>query len=1244
MDQYRFAIDRGGTFTDIYAETPDGGFKTLKLLSADPGRYHDAPTEGILRIIREHEPGFKGKRIPSEKIQWIRMGTTIATNALLERKGARLALMITQGFEDLLEIGYQNRPELFDLEIKKPELLYSKVFPVKERVRLVSEKSGLEPYDPDNPVKIGLSGEKFEIMEKPELKTIKAQLKSLKEDNITSLAVVLSHSYAFDEHEKHIRELALQMKIRHVSISSEVMPAVKMVSRGDTCMVDAYLTPLLRDYLADFLNGFEGPLDKTGVLFMRSDGGLVLGENFLGSNAILSGPAGGVVGYAESAYRQMGEKPLIGFDMGGTSTDVSRFDGHYEIIFENETAGVRLNSPQLNINTVAAGGGSRLFFENGVFKVGPESSGAYPGPVCYANDGYLSLTDANLALGKIIPDYFPQIFGETKDQPLDKNESLRQLEALTQKINEHPSLRNTSKLSLPEVAQGFIKVANQKMIRSIREISVMKGFDLKEHVLVCFGGAGGQHACGVARELGIKEILIPRFGGILSAYGLGMADVVAEEREPCARILTPENLDFVFNKIKSLTEKAVNKLLCQGFSSELIQPSAYLNLRYEGTDTQKMLLEPADKDFKGLFDRNYLKEFGFYHPEKDILIDDIRVVAKAVREKFCHRKIKQSRKSPLPDASRRVFFEDRWHQTPVFLYDGLKAGQIIPSPAIIIQQTQTIVIDPFSHARINSQGDILIKLKKPPAFSKSVKADPVGLSIFNGLFMSIAEQMGRSLQKTAVSVNIKQRQDFSCAVFDRLGRLIANAPHQPVHLGAMSQAVQAQIRLLGKEIKKGDVLLSNHPESGGSHLPDLTVITPVYEKDRLAFFVASRGHHADVGGVTPGSIPPFSSRLEEEGVAISSFKLVRNNRFMENDIIQLLKNETANKKDPRIKGARAVRDNIADLKAQVAANQKGVELLGELCGKYSIKTVQSYMNRIRENAEEAVREMLGELSDRLGLKQVDSLEAEDFMDDGSVIHLKITLDRHARSAVFDFSKTARAVKGNWNCPKAVTYSAVLYCLRSMIKKEIPLNHGCLKPVKLVLKKNSLLYPGKHKAVVGGNVLTSQRIVDVILKAFRQMAASQGCMNNLTFGDDRFAYYETIGGGAGAGPGWNGQSAVHTHMSNTRITDPEILERNYPVLLRIFCIRKNSGGKGKFTGGNGIIREIEFLKPLQLSILSERRIYAPYGLFGGGNGQKGLNMLITKDNNTIDLGGKNSLNVQAGDRIRIETPGGGGFKT
>lgn len=1005
--------------------------------------------------------------------------------------------------------------------------------------------------------------------------------------------------------------------------------------RAHTACAAAYLTPKITDYLAGFLAGFDDSLKDGSVplTFIQSDGGLAPYNDFGGHHAILSGPAGGVVGYAKTTP----SLPVIGFDMGGTSTDVSRYNGVYEHVLETTTAGVAIQAPQLDIHTVAAGGGSRLFWQHGMLVVGPESAGAHPGPVCYRKNGYLAVTDANAVLGRILPNEFPAIFGPDENEPLHVEGSREALEELRQQY--------CPTRSLEELAYGYLQVANEAMCRPIRNLTQMKGFDITTHTLACFGGAGPQHACAMAKALGMSRVFIHRYGGVLSAYGLSMADAVQESQEPTAQIYNVENAEFLEDMNHHLELLAVNataKLKAQGYDAGQVIVEKYLNMRYEGTDNAIMISESPDITFSESFVNQYQREFGFVLEGRELVIDDYRVRARVPGSTPPPQPPVSPKGTPPPRYQHSAYFETGWLQVPVYKMEDLEPGHELQGPCIIVQAISTVVLEIGCKAVITADGDLDVQIETTPVNRNDEEAevveDPVQLSIFSHRFMGIAEQMGRTLARTAISVNMKERLDFSCALFTADGGLVANAPHIPVHLGAMQAAVTFQVAYWKDHggIHDGDVLVSNHPQlAGGSHLPDITVITPVFHEGKIIFFVASRGHHADIGGIAPGSMPPHSKCLEDEGAMIIAFKLVKNGEFQQDGITEILLSPG---QLPGNSGTRNLRDNLSDLKAQVAANHSGIRLLHQLVEEYGLNTVDAYMRFIQNNAEVAVRDMLKQFARDNGTKA----SAVDYMDDGTPIVLTITIDSETGSAVFDFTGTGPQVLANHNAPPAVTYSAVIYSLRSLVNQDIPLNQGCLAPIEFIIPKYTVLNPSADAGVVGGNVLTSQRVVDVVLLAFRACAASQGCMNNLTFGDKEFGYYETIAGGAGAGPTWVGKSGVHTHCTNTRITDPEILERRYPVLLREFSIRPNSGGAGKNRGGDGVIRELEPLRPLTMSILSERRTLMPYGMAGGEDASTGRNLLIKESGIVVNMGGRCTGEIKPGERLRIETPGGGGY--
>uniref|UniRef100_A0AC34GWY0 5-oxoprolinase n=1 Tax=Panagrolaimus sp. ES5 TaxID=591445 RepID=A0AC34GWY0_9BILA len=1246
-----FGIDRGGTFTDVFVVYPDGKTNTFKLLSED-SNYNDAPTEAIRRVLSEYTGKEipRGSKIPTDNVSFIRMGTTVATNALLERNGEKTALLLTAGFKDLLKIGNQARTDIFDLNIKTPEMLYTEVYEVHERVVLVDETCQMNMK---GEIKEASNGQKVIIEQKVDEKQLRLALGAAVQKGIQSIAVALLHSYIYPEHERVVRDIANEFGFSHVSISSDVAPMVKIVPRGFTATADAYLTPIIRKYIEKFCSGFEDNLKDVVVEFMRSDGGLCSIQDFVGSKAILSGPAGGVVGVSYTAYDESNQNPIIAFDMGGTSTDVSRYAGHFNEIIESETDGIIIQSPQLEIHTVAAGGGSRLFFKNGMFVVGPQSSGSTPGPICYRKNGYLSITDANIVLNRIVPEHFPYIFGKTEDQPLDRDAAVEEFKKITEQINKHMTEKGHQKMSMEEVALGFIKVANETMCRPIRRLTEAKGYDTAQHTLACFGGAGGQHACAVARSLGMKKVKIHKNAGVLSAYGLVLADVVVEKQAPVMKAIQ-SNFNDIQILLKKLENDSKKHLVSQGFNEKELVFEKILHMRYHKTDAIIMCSDQNGKlstkdDFVDEFGKQYMREFGFTISDREIIVDDVRV--RGIGKRYLSEKTEKldasSQESAKLVGEYEGFFEHGKQKMHFFKLDDLRPGNAIHGPAVIIDKNCTILVEPKCSAEITEAGDVEINVESLGAESLGDSVNSVHLSIFSHRFMSIAEQMGSVLQRSSISTNIKERLDFSCALFGPDGGLVANAPHIPVHLGGMQAAVQYQLNYHGKNgLKPGDVLLSNHPIAGGSHLPDLTVITPVFigNSKEPDFFVANRGHHADIGGLSPGSMPPHSTRLIEEGAIFTTFKIVSEGKFQEDELIEILK---APGKVPGCAGSRNLKDNLADLRAQIAANQKGINLLEELIKAYGTDTVKKYMAHIQSAAENTVRQMLINNANKFAKSDDDKivvLSYSDGMDDGSIINLNVSVARDTGDAVFDFTGTTCQVYSSINAPKAITTSAIIYCLRCLLGEDIPLNQGCLASVKIVSPEKTIINPDQEAAVVGGNVQTSQRLCDVVFGAFKAVAASQGCMNNITFGDETMGYYETVAGGAGAGPGYNGRSGVHTHMTNTRITDPEILESRYPVILRKFTLRPNSGGTGKYHGGDGVERYLQFRRPITLTVMTERRVLAPYGLYGGKDGKRGTNILYrSKKASRINLGPKNSVNVEPGDIFELSTPGGGGWE-
>lgn len=1277
---------RGGTFTDCVGNPGTGQQEddvVLKLLSVDPENYPDAPLEGIRRLLEK----LTGKSIPrgqpldTSMIDSLRMGTTVATNALLERKGERCALITTKGFKDVLNIGNQTRPHIFDLSISKPEVLYEQVVEVDERVTLEDfvedpEQKVSTPNGDD--LVVGLSSEVVKVLKRPDVNDIKLTLTLIYESGIRSIGVCLMHSYTFPDHEKLVGEIARQIGFTHISLSSELSPMIKYVARANSSIVDAYLTPEIRKYLFSFeaglMHGYLSQQKALGVRchFMQSDGGLVDAASFSGLRAVLSGPAGGVVGYSETCYNPKNNIPLIGFDMGGTSTDVSRYgEGKFHHVFETVTAGVTIQSPQLDINTVAAGGGSILTYKNGLFHVGPESASSQPGPACYRKGGPLTVTDANLFLGRLLPEYFPKIFGPNEDQSLDLEASTRKFEELTKQINE--SNPDMPQMTPHEVAYGFIKVANETMARPIRQLVQAKGHVASHHRLVSFGGAGGQHAVDIAKSLGINTVLIHRYSSVLSAYGMALADVVEDIQEPSSVTLDESSKEHLQSKLDALRNRSKKTLYAQEFKDEDIVFEDYLNLRFKGTESAIMVPKGESWDFVQRFNEIHKREFGFIF-DKEIIVDDVRVraIGKSVtnNESYVDDQIEELEANNgifnVTDDTikfkKEVYLDGEHQVTPVYRLEDFKIGTKIYGPAIVADGTQTNLIPPNSSALILRSHMVVTiddvnksNASQEQESSVDTAVDPVLLSIFGHRFMDIAEQMGASLQKTSVSVNVKERLDFSCALFDAQGNLVANAPHVPVHLGSMSTCIGFQANHWKGKLKPGDVMVSNHPSAGGTHLPDITVITPAFLDDEIIFYVASRAHHSDIGGLLPGSMPPNSKLLIQEGATIFSELLVKNGEFQEERMTELLLTEPAKK--PGCSGSRRLSDNISDLKAQLAANQKGISLIDNLVKEFGLSTIMKYMVAIQDNAATTVEQMLN----RIIAENGNELHSADFMDDGSKIQLKVTPDENSGKVVFDFTGSSMQSYSNINAPMAITYSAIIYCMRCLVDENIPLNQGCLRPIKVIIPDSSILNPDDGCAVVAGNVCTSQIITGVIFSAFKASANSQSCCNNFTFGvggnDSQgnyiqgFGYYETIAGGHGAGPTWNGTSGVHTNMTNTRITDAEIFERRYPVLIREFSLRPNSGGAGAHRGGDGVIRDIEFRIPVTASILSERRVIAPHGLEGGCDGERGVNIWVRaiKDENgnvvgtrEVNVGGKNTVEAGAGDRFVINTPGGGGY--
>jgi len=1190
---WQFWIDRGGTFTDIVARAPDGTLKTGKLLSEDPGRYDDAAVEGMRRLLGlgAEDP------FPAGEVDAIKMGTTVATNALLERRGEPTALVITAGFRDALFIAQQNRPHIFALKIERPPPLYGRVIEADERT--------------------GTDGEVVRPLDETALR---AALEEARAAGCTAAAIAFLHGYRFPEHERRAAAIARDAGFAQVSASHEVAPLIKLVPRGQTAVADAYLSPVLDRYIARVSESVAG----APLYFMQSSGGLVSAERFRGKDAILSGPAGGVVGAVETA-RAAGAERIIGFDMGGTSTDVSHYRGEYERSFDSEVAGARLMVPIMAIHTVAAGGGSVCRFDGQRLRVGPASAGAHPGPVCYRNGGPLAVTDCNVMLGKLQPDFFPAVFGESGEEPLDATEVRTAVEEVGRQIAEETG----EPRSAEEVAEGFVTVAVEHMARAIKSITVERGHDATKYTLAVFGGAGGQHGCLVADALGIEEVLIHPMAGVLSALGMGLADL-REIRERALDVaLTQDNARAIADAIETIGGEALDALAEQGATRDDCRLERRVHAKYAGTDTPLIVAFEDIAEARRAFDEAHARAFGFAEPERAVLAEAVSVEAIAPGGR-AGLETAAGEGAHTPLATRALFSGGKWHEAPVYERSGLAIDRAVAGPALLLDDTATTVVEPGWQAARTARGDLLlsrVEARRRQA-DASGRPDPVLLEVFNNLFMSVAEQMGVVLEKTAHSVNMKERLDFSCAVFDAAGNLIANAPHMPVHLGSMGESVKAVIAEMGSDLGPGDAVMMNDPFGGGTHLPDVTVITPVFLADEGGdpdFFVAARGHHADIGGIAPGSMPSASRSIEEEGVLIRPMKIVAAGRFEEAAVRRLLTEAAYPARNPD--------QNVADLKAQLAANEKGISELRRLVADFGRETVAIYMDHVRANAEECVRRVIDALGDG---------EAVYPMDCGAEIRVRIRVNRETRGAVIDFTGTSAQHENNFNAPKAITRAAVLYVFRALVGEDIPLNDGCLAPLEIRVPERSLLNPEPPAAVVAGNVETSQAVTNALFLATGRLAAAQGTMNNLSFGNARHQYYETICGGAGAGKGFDGAPAVHTHMTNSRLTDPEVLESRYPVRVERFGIREGSGGQGRWRGGDGAVRELRFLEEMDVNLLSGHRRCPPPGLAGGRPGAVGRNRVIRADDSSEDLEGADSARLAAGDRLLIETPGGGGY--
>jgi len=1202
--RWQFWIDRGGTFTDVVGRRPDGTLAVHKLLSENPGRYRDPAVAGIRQLLSVPD----GQAIPAELIGAVRLGTTVATNALLERKGEPTVLVITAGFADALRIGYQDRPAIFARQIIRPELIYQRVIEAAERVGADGEV--VVPLDED---------------------AVTQELRAAYADGFRAVAVVCMHGYRYPAHEARIGEIARHLGFRQVSASHATSPLMKLVSRGETTCVDAYLSPVI----ARYVDQVAADLPGVRLQFMQSNGGLTGAHSFRGKDAILSGPAGGIVGMARTA-REAGFQQVIGFDMGGTSTDVSHFAGEFERQYETQVAGVRLRAPMLSIHTVAAGGGSVLHFDGSRYRVGPDSAGADPGPAAYRRGGPLTVTDANVMLGRVQPGHFPAVFGPGGDQPLDAGAVASRFAALARQIG-----GATGTVPSPEqVAAGFLDIAVANMANAIKKISVQRGYDVTRYVLATFGGAGGQHACAVADALGIGQVLIHPLAGVLSAYGMGLADLTAMRERAVEAPLAAASLPGLAKLARELADDAIAGLAAQGQGPGGLSITRQAHLRYEGTDTALAVPLGPVPEMIAAFEHGYRQHFSFLMPDKTIMVEAVSVEVAAGPEPSVLAGPAGVTATPGGDgpggaagqaASARLHAAGEWVAAPLARRSGLRPGDRLTGPALIVEDFATTVVEPGWQAELTARGDLLLSrvTARPDRLAVPTRVDPVMLEIFSNLFMSVAEQMGERLRATAHSVNIKERLDFSCALFDAAGALIANAPHIPVHLGSMGESIKIIAARNAGRMRPGDVYVLNDPYHGGTHLPDVTVVTPVFGEDggQILFFVASRGHHAEIGGITPGSMPAFSTRVEEEGVLIDNWLLVRDGRLREAETLGLLASAAYPSRNPRV--------NLADLRAQIAANAKGVAELRRMTGHFGLAVVHAYMCHVQDNAEEAVRRVIGSLPNGACACELDN---------GAVIKVAVRVDRSARSAEIDFTGTSPQLPGNFNAPSSVAMAAVLYVLRTLVADDIPLNSGCLKPVRVIIPAASMLAPGYPAAVAAGNVETSQAITGALLGALGVMAEGSGTMNNVTIGNARYQYYETVASGSGAGDGFDGTDVVQTHMTNSRLTDPEVLEWRYPVRLERYAVRPGSGGGGRWRGGNGGRREIRFLQPMTVTTLASHRRVPPYGMAGGSPGALGRHWLERADGTVTGMAGCDSAQAGAGDLFVLETPGGGGYGT
>jgi len=1201
--RWQFWIDRGGTFTDLVGRAPGGELHTLKLLSENPEQYRDAAVEGIRRLL-----GLQpGEAITAERVDCVKMGTTVATNALLERKGDRTVLVTTAGFRDALRIAYQARPKLFERNIQLPELLYERVIEATERV--------------------GAQGELVTPLDEAALRV---ELQAAFDAGIRACAIVFMHGYRYTAHELAAARIAGEIGFPQVSVSHQVSPLMKLVARGDTTVVDAYLSPILRRYVEQV----AGQMPGVRLFFMQSSGGLTEAHQFQGKDAILSGPAGGIVGMVRTAVAA-GHDKVIGFDMGGTSTDVSHFAGEFERAFETQVAGVRMRAPMMSIHTVAAGGGSIIRFDGARLRVGPESAGANPGPASYRRGGPLATTDANVMLGKIAPAHFPKVFGPQANEALDREVVVQRFEAMAQQMREASGRAVTAE----EVAAGALQIAVANMANAIKRISVARGYDVTGYTLQCFGGAGGQHACLVADALGMTRVFVHPLAGVLSAYGMGMADQIAMREAAIELPLNAAGLASARSSLNTLAAAACAELAGQGLAAAELQTRRKLHVRYQGTDTALLVNCPdvgsgAIDAIRAEFEAGYRQRFAFLMSDKPLVIEAVSVEAIAAGESAAAVNVAQTEEHRAEATEQVQMYcaadeqDAGWRPAGLFIREGLRPGAVIDGPAIIAERNATTVLEPGWQARLTVAGALELQRTRARATRHAIgtEADPVMLEVFNNLFMNIAEQMGLRLQNTAFSVNIKERLDFSCALFDAAGNLIANAPHMPVHLGSMSESIKTVIAR-NPSMVEGDVYVLNDPYHGGTHLPDVTVITPVFLEGsaKPSFYVASRGHHADIGGISPGSMPPFSKTIADEGVLIDNFLLVEAGVLREQALLELLGSGPHPSRNPQ--------QNLADLRAQIAANEKGVQELRAMVAQFGRATVDAYMQHVQDNAEESVRRVITALKDGQFTLPLDN---------GAQIAVKVTVNQADRSATLDFTGTSAQLPNNFNAPKAVTMAAVLYVFRTLVDDDIPLNAGCLKPLEVIVPEGCMLNPQLPAAVVAGNVETSTCVTNALYGALGVMAASQCSMNNFTFGNATHQYYETISGGSGAGPGFAGTSVVQTHMTNSRLTDPEVLEFRFPVRLDSYAIRQGSGGAGQWQGGNGGVRRVRFLEAMTASILSNGRHFGAFGMAGGEAGAVGLNTIERGNGQVERLDHIGSAEMAPGDVFVIATPGGGGY--